>query len=60
MPVIARKPSAVPPASLLKPRPPEIFAIIKHGTFGFVEIEALGRDSTIWKYTGRVADEIDL
>lgn len=37
----------------------EIFAIVKYCTFGFIEMEALG-DSTIWKYTGRVADEIDL
>jgi hypothetical protein len=38
----------------------EIFAIIKHDRFGFVETEATGRDSTIWKSTGRAADEIDL
>ena len=37
----------------------EIFAIIKHDTFGFVETEALGRDLTIWKNTGRTTDEID-
>jgi hypothetical protein len=36
----------------------EIFAIVKYCTFGFIEMEALG-DSTIWKYTRRVADEID-
>lgn len=41
------------------PRAREIFAIIKRGRFDFVETEALGRDSTIWKSTGRVADEID-
>jgi hypothetical protein len=37
----------------------EIFAIIKHDTFGFVEIEALGRDSTIWKSTRRVVADIE-
>jgi hypothetical protein len=37
----------------------EIFAIIKHDTFGFVETEALVRNSTIWKNTGRAVDEID-
>jgi hypothetical protein len=37
----------------------EIFAIIKHSIFGFIETEALGRDSTIWKNTGCAIDEID-
>jgi hypothetical protein len=35
----------------------ETFAIIKHGTIGFVETEALARVSTIWRYTeGEDAD----
>jgi hypothetical protein len=37
----------------------EIFAIIKRGTFGFDETEALGRDSRIWKNRGGTTDEID-
>jgi hypothetical protein len=37
----------------------EIFAIIKHRAFDFVETEAFPRDSTIWKYTGRGVDEMD-
>ena len=37
----------------------EIFAIMKHGTFDFVEMEALVRDSTIWKSTRRVATGMD-
>jgi hypothetical protein len=35
----------------------KIFAIIKHGRFD--ETEMLERDSTIWNYIERVADEID-
>jgi hypothetical protein len=37
----------------------ETFGIIKHGRFGFVEMEALARVSTIWKYRERETAKID-
>jgi hypothetical protein len=37
----------------------ETFAIIKHDTFGFVEMEALTRVSTIWRYTEGEDADID-
>jgi hypothetical protein len=37
----------------------EIFAIMKRDKFGFNEMEAYGRDSTIWKSTRYVAADID-
>ena len=43
---------------------PVIFVVMyghltKHGTFDFVEMEALVRESTIWKSTRRVATGMD-
>jgi hypothetical protein len=33
---------------------------MKYGTFGFIKIETLERDLTIWKSTRRVAADMDL